>query len=264
MYGAEFERTFRRLNNAGVSVYPVDPRGLAVGRIAADPRFHGSEMYQLTTPLMDEFASRTGGVAFYGRNNLDEGIERAFDDSRVTYLLGYYAPDDSRAGFHKIGLKVRREGVKLRYREGYSVEAGPAAPQDRSAQLTKASIAPVDATAIPVEVTAERKQNALTLRISMKPGSLGLAHTGDRWQGSIDVATQFASEKPEGSFTLQFEPIDLDLTEERYAAAERDGLVFPKMIEIPAGADRIKVLVRSGSSGEIGSLTVPLRNIVEK
>src|ERR1017187_18567 len=110
----------------------------------------------------------------------------------------YYAPDDSRAGFHKIGLKVRREGVKLRYREGYSVEAGPAAPQDRSAQLTKASIAPVDATAIPVEVTAERKQNALTLRISMKPGSLGLAHTGDRWQGSIDVATQFASEKPEG------------------------------------------------------------------
>src|ERR1017187_4352340 len=89
----------------------------------------------------------------------------------------YYAPDDSRAGFHKIGLKVRREGVKLRYREGYSVEAGPAAPQDRSAQLTKASIAPVDATAIPVEVTAERKQNALNSANQHEAGQSGVGST---------------------------------------------------------------------------------------
>src|ERR1039458_266462 len=85
----------------------------------------------------------------------------------------------------------------------------PSKVYGRSAQLTKASIAPVDATAIPVEVTSERKQNALTLEIRLKPGRLGLAHRGGRWQGSIDVATKFASERPEGSFPLQFELIDL-------------------------------------------------------
>ncbi len=257
-YGSEFERIFRRLNNAGVSVYPVDARGLPVSRIADDPRFPGSAMIQFTTPIMDEFASRTGGVAYYGRNNLDEGIEQAFDDSRVTYLLGYYAPeDDSRAGFHKIGVKARRDGVKLRYREGYSVEPRAAAPQDRIAQLTKASLAPVDATTIPIDVTADRKQNALTLRVTVNPADLGLVRNGDRWQGRIDVGTLFVAGKAEETSALQFEPIDLDLSEERYEAAARDGLVFPKSLEIPAGADRVKVLVRNGSSGEIGSLTIP-------
>ena len=122
---------------------------------------------------MDEFASRTGGVAFYGRNNLDDGIRQAINDASVTYLLGYYQPQsDSAAGFHKIGVTVRREGVKLRYREGYTVERGGAAPQDRRDQLAQASLAPVEATAIPFEVAAKRNQSALTLRINVKPGNL--------------------------------------------------------------------------------------------
>jgi VWFA-related protein len=264
-FGEGFEATFRKLNNAGVSVYPIDARGLPVGQIQDDPRFPGSAMVQFTTPIMDEFAARTGGVAFYGRNNIDDGIRQALEDSSVTYLLGYYAPqDDSRPGFHKIGVKVHREGVKLRYREGYSAEAAAAAPEDRRAQLSRAALAPLDATAIPIEVTAERKQNALTLRITVKPGSLGLAHDGDRWRGSIDVATQFVSARTEPPFTLQFEPVDLDLAEEHYAAAEHDGLVFPKTLDIPAGADRVKVLERSGSSGDIGSVTIPLRDATGK
>ena len=264
-FGGEFEATFRKLNNAGVSVYPVDARGLPVGQIRDDPRFPGSAMVQLTTPVMDEFASKTGGVAFYGRNDVDEGIKRVLEDSSVTYLLGYYAPEeDSRLGFHKLGVKVHREGVKLRYREGYSVEAVAVAPEDRRAQFSRAVLAPLDATAIPIEVTAERNQNALTLRIAVKPGSLGLAHAGDRWQGSIDVATQFVSAKPETPFTLQFDTVDLDLAEAQYAAAERDGLVFPRTLDIPAGADRVKALVRSGSSGDIGSVTIPLRDAAGK
>jgi len=137
------------------------------------------------------------------------------------------------------------------------VEPRAAAPQDRIAQLTKASLAPVDATTIPIDVTADRKQNALTLRVTVNPADLGLVRNGDRWQGRIDVGTLFVAGKAEETSALQFEPIDLDLSEERYEAAARDGLVFPKSLEIPAGADRVKVLVRNGSSGEIGSLTIP-------
>lgn len=263
-FGKEFEATFRKLNNAKVSVYPVDARGLHMG-IADDPRFPNSAMVQFTTPIMDEFASRTGGVAFYGRNNLDDGIRQALDDSSVTYLLGYYAPQDAeRAAFHKLTVRVARPGVTVRYREGYSLAAGKETPESRTAQLTQASLSPVDATTIPIEVTADRKQNALTLRVTVKPSDLGLVRNGDRWQGRIDVATRFVAEKAEEPSVLQFEPIDVDLSEERYEAAARDGLVFPKTLEIPAGADRVKVLVRNGSSGEIGSLTMPLGNIVEK
>ena len=258
----DFDALFRKLNNAGVSVYPVDARGLPVSQLYDDPRFPGSAIIQFTTPIMDEFATRTGGTAFHGRNNLDEGIKEALADSGVTYLLGYYVPqDEPNRGFHKIVIKVNREGVKLRHREGYSVETATT-PEDRNAQLSRAALAAVDATGIPIEITAERRKNALTLSIGVKPGSLGLAHVGNRWRGSIDVATEFVAEKPGTSYPLQFETTELDLSEERYAAGEREGLLFPKTLEIPAGADRVKVLARSGEAGRVGSVTIRLKDIV--
>ncbi len=136
-----------------------------------------------------------------------------------------------------------------------------AAPEDLNAQLTQAALAAVDATGIPIQITAERKRNALTLRIGSKPGSLGLAHVGGRWRGSIDVATEFVAAKPGTPYPLQFETTELDLSEERYAEAERDGLVFPRTLEIPAGADRVKALIRSGGSGKVGSVTNRLKDV---
>ena len=47
-------------------------------------------------------------------------IRRAIDDSRVSYVLGYYSPrpeGDDR--FRKIEVKVNRSGVDVRHRKGY-------------------------------------------------------------------------------------------------------------------------------------------------
>ncbi len=93
-FSEDLEGLFQELNNAGVSVYLVDARGLPASGLYDDPRFSGSAMIQLTTPTMDEFASRTGWTASYGRNNLDDGIRRTLEDSNVTYFLGYYVPQD--------------------------------------------------------------------------------------------------------------------------------------------------------------------------
>jgi VWFA-related protein len=262
----DFASAFRELNNAGVAVYPVDARGLPVVAISDDPRFPGSAMYQFTTPIMDEIASRTGGVAYYGRNSLDLGVASALDDSRVTYLLGYYAPQAGGSGAdHRIDVRVRRPDVKLRYREGYSLEQPAAtAPEKRTDQLTQASLAPMDSTAVPVDVTANRHQNAVTLLIRVNPSFLGLRRQDGRWQGSADVGTQYAADKAGPAFTLIYQPIDLDLSEEAYQAAQRDGLLFPKTLDIPPGADKVKVFVRSGVTGDVGSVTIALKSIVEK
>ena len=56
---------------------------------------------------MNELASRTGGHAYYNRNDIDEAIHTAVDDSRVTYMLGFYPVDESFDGkFHKIDVEV--------------------------------------------------------------------------------------------------------------------------------------------------------------
>ena len=74
---------------------------------------------------MDEVAKRTGGIAFYGRNNLDAGIQAAIDDAVAGYTLGFYAPQDrTQAGFHKLTVRSLRPGVTLRYKEGYYGDHG--------------------------------------------------------------------------------------------------------------------------------------------
>jgi len=111
---------------------------------------------------------RTGGIAFYGRNNLDAGIQAAIDDAVAGYTLGFYAPQDrTQAGFHKLTVRSLRPGVTLRYKERL-LRGRPEniANGDRPEAVGVALTAITDATAIPIDVQAWRQENTLTLRVS--------------------------------------------------------------------------------------------------
>jgi VWFA-related protein len=109
-YTRDIERVLAKLNAADVAIYSVDARGLSAT---------GGAGYGATLQVL---AERTGGTAFHDRNDLDEGIRLAFEDSRAGYALGFNVPQDAALGRHEIRVKVRRPGVKLRYRESYQVE----------------------------------------------------------------------------------------------------------------------------------------------
>jgi len=58
--------------------------------------------------------SETGGRAFYNANALGDSIQRAVDDSRVTYALGFYPDDASWDGTqHTLEGRVNRPGVDV-------------------------------------------------------------------------------------------------------------------------------------------------------
>lgn len=108
VYGHDLDRMLSKLNASDVAVYSVDPRGL---------KATGSRGF---TGTLQELASRTGGTAFYDRNDLDEGIRLAFEDTRLVYVLGFHVPEGVAPGIHDIRVRVKRPGVKLRYRDTYS------------------------------------------------------------------------------------------------------------------------------------------------
>ena len=108
-YGQELERVIAKFNRANVAVYAVDARGLPLG-----------EYGDLGT--LKEFAARTGGTAFYDRNDLDEGMRLALEDTKVSYTLGFVVPIDAAPGLHQILLRTTRRGVTLRYRESYQLD----------------------------------------------------------------------------------------------------------------------------------------------
>jgi hypothetical protein len=72
---------------------------------------------------MLELASRTGGTAFFARNDIDEGIRLALEDVLAGYTLGFHVPEGAAQGLHPLKVTVKRSGVRLRYRETY--EVGP-------------------------------------------------------------------------------------------------------------------------------------------
>jgi hypothetical protein len=70
---------------------------------------------------MKELAERTGGKAFYERNDVGKEIRLAFEDQRYGYTLAYRLPDHNMPGMHEIRVRAARPGITLRYRESYQL-----------------------------------------------------------------------------------------------------------------------------------------------
>lgn len=126
-YRADVERLLDKINGSNTAIYTLDARGLQAAAPDRSVRSLGRTS-QFTDPsygdlgTLQEFAARTGGKALFGRNDLDEGIREAIEDSESGYWLGITVPAGATLGKHKIELRTTREGVKLRYRESYALE----------------------------------------------------------------------------------------------------------------------------------------------
>jgi len=114
-YRQRFEKLIDMLNRADVAVYSIDARGLTAGGGGLPLQSRG----YLET--MMEAAERTGGTAFYDRNDLGEGVRLALEDHRLGYTLAFRVPDHASLGDHDIRVSVKRPGVRLRYRESYQL-----------------------------------------------------------------------------------------------------------------------------------------------
>jgi len=115
------ERVLHKMNWADIALYPIDPCGL---KDPFDPCFSHIE-------AMDDFATQTGGVATHGLNRLDISMRNAVEDLQFTYALAFYPMDQgARTDFHKLKVAVRRPGVKLEYKQGYSLDPPSGAPPE--------------------------------------------------------------------------------------------------------------------------------------
>jgi VWFA-related protein len=132
LFASYIEAASEAMNTANIAIYPVDARGLLVNPLFGDAsknvkidRSNRDIPQQLwvdrrNNDSMNYIADLTGGEAFYNTNDIGGAIRRAVEDSRVTYTLGYYLPDERQDNkFHKIKVKVDRSGVTVRTKKGY-------------------------------------------------------------------------------------------------------------------------------------------------
>jgi VWFA-related protein len=153
---SEYRRLLDRANRETVSVYPIDPRGLAVFDTPLDAK---SPAGPARGGVIDEFArvrghletlsnlaSATDGFASMS-NDLNASMKRVADDLSEYYLLGYNSTNSALDGkFRRITVRVKRPGVQVRARRGYlaatKADLPPeATPVDPSVRLRESALA---------------------------------------------------------------------------------------------------------------------------
>jgi VWFA-related protein len=115
---------FDEANRQNVSLYPVDPRGLAVSEFdISEPSVGFETDRQYLNATMDSLrtlAENTDGRAIVNRNDLAGGMKQIIRDSSAYYLLGYSSSVATPDGkFHEIKVRLKRPGLQVRYRKGY-------------------------------------------------------------------------------------------------------------------------------------------------
>jgi hypothetical protein len=218
-------------------------------------------------------ARETGGVAIHNTNDLSSALGKAMQDMTGYYLMGYQpqreegkAADPDKE--HRIQVKVRRSGLTVRSRKGYTSagdEVTDASPVTREELLGKALFSPFSAGGIGVHLTplysasapdaaTNRRQPLLRVALAVDGGDLQFKDAADgKKEAVLDVvvATYDADDR---KITSQDKRYTVDATAAQ-AAAFRSGAVDYE-VDVPitaAGAYQVRVAVRDDASGRLGS-----------
>jgi VWFA-related protein len=133
-------------NRASVVIYTVDTRGVSTGQLTASDNVadvagaDGQTIAGFQGGLMNALRSRrshsgldglaalsdpTGGLLLRGQNDLSRQVKRMLEDQKGYYLIGYvpsasaFEAEKGLPAFHKIRVKVRRQGLTARSRSGF-------------------------------------------------------------------------------------------------------------------------------------------------
>jgi VWFA-related protein len=174
-------------NKNNVSLYMVDPRGLAVSEfdvsdgnvdISTDRTYLNQTMDTLRT-----LAVETDGRAIVNRNDLAGGMKQIVSDVSAYYLLGYNSTQTPTDGkFHEIKVRVKRPGVQVRARKGYwaltheELALSTAAPKAAPPKAVTAALASV------VNTSSASKSRPIRTWLGTSQGESGKTRVTFVWE----------------------------------------------------------------------------------
>ncbi|MFN2416948.1 MAG: VWA domain-containing protein, partial [Pyrinomonadaceae bacterium] len=280
---ADINRVIESANRASVIIYAVDARGLQTlglfdashagvpspEQMMALSTLRGGELFD-SQRGMKALAEETGGVAYVNSNDIGGGVRRAIEDQRGYYLIGFrpeegtFDPTTGRFRFHKVSVKVRRAGLKVRTRGGFFGFEGKSLvptqrPRTRAQQIRAALVAPFPAGGVRLRLTPllsrDAKQGAfLRTLLHVEGGDLSFKRQPDgKYTAVIDVValTFGANGRPAGEANMTH---TVTVKAEDYERTLRGGLVYNMVVPAKkAGGYQLRVAVRDTATERVGS-----------
>ena len=253
---AAWDNTIAALNDANIQINTVDADGLGgPGRRLWGP---GGILAQ------QQIADRTGGTAYFHRNDLDAAMASGIADARSSYTLGFYLTQIDRK-YHELKVRVDRPGVQLIHRQGYYAQIEAVADLiGKKVDLGAALLSPVDSTGVGItasfDVASASPRNILNAHLKLDPESLSMVKSGEGWAGQIEeMIVEFNEAGHEVG--RQSDKKRFEITAAQKPKFDSTGVTLMLTVSMTAGAVRLRIIVRDTASGRTGSLTVPLDQI---
>jgi VWFA-related protein len=263
-------------NRYSVVFYALDTGGLRPLGINADSETTAEKLepgntlgghaafLQMRTVAAD-LSKDTGGLMFEDANELVEAMGKVVQDQKGYYLIGY-APDASASSAkrdaareHRVGVKVKRSGLRLRSRRAFFSPYAAADATPRVTQLADATASLFTITDVPLRLTTLFNADAAR-------GSYvhSLVHLDARrltfvdWpdgQRKADIQTLILLLDSAGKVVDQATRSDaLFFRSEAFEQVQRGGLVYA--LDVPVkkpGVYQVRVAARDVRTGRLGS-----------
>lgn len=234
------------LASAGVAIYPVDMRGLMTRGIDVN-----------VTSSLEELARQTGGKSYVNQNEIKNGIALAASDEKASYALGYYPENKKWDGrFRTIKVKIDQSDREIRYRRGYFALELPQG-KNPNYESDVAGALEFNAPATQVSFMAQAKPT--------DPGKVRIvflvdAHTlsaEDTSGGKKMNVTLYATAYNSNGKNLGVHSIKVDRAFDAatYQQILSKGMMVPIDMDLPAGANQLRLAVLDNKTGFIGTAT---------
>jgi len=270
------------LADAQVAVYPVDARGLegsafynvannvsgqaAMGGLVQ--RMEGKqaeELFEAHHNMLD-LAEKTGGLAFYNRNDLDVAVRNGIDDGAIYYTIGYYPEKKTWNGqFRKVHVSVDRPGTRVRHRDGYYAIDRASYEQQHPGQHDKdfnqalnpdypaSNVLPFEAEVLPPSVPGDNK---VQIRYAVNAHQIIFEKDVDGLQRAhVDCAARaFAPKKIGHPVKTEIGRMDAHLNQVQFDKVSATYLPCQLSLELPPGTYLLRLAIRDNLGGTLGSV----------
>ena len=209
----------------------------------------------------------TGGRAYYNSNDLVRGFRDAVRDSSQYYMLGYYLDrSNTKAGWRKLAVKVKRDRVEVRARSGFFVTHATVDPgTSRDSDIESALKSPLDYTALPlavnwdtVEASKEADKKRVRYTVNLPPNSTQIDFA-DNNHAALEFDVLVRTPDGKQAAPPQGKTVELHPAPEGLALIRQKGIGYHGAFDLAPGEYTVRFVVRDNLSGRVGSVAVPLK-----
>lgn len=273
------QEAIRSAAQANITIYGIDPRGLAtggddlmeVGGFPADPQLGLTpgaiqDAIRRAQDSLRTLSEQTGGRAAVGTNDPTAVLDRIVRDNSTYYILGYAPPAKKADGkFKSIEVKVSRPGVEVRARKGY-VAAAPKASKtsktsspdsESSAIIREALDAPLPVSELPFRMFAAPfpggRKTSVVIGLEVDGRALRFERQGDVYKTDVEAAVVAIDDRAKVQAGDR-QTMALGLREQNYKAVTANGLRLLFRLEVPPGRYQFRAAVYDSGSRSVGTV----------